>query len=140
MQSLLLMILYRRRYVAQREQARMQHFGQPEIPAIMIDDLPSTPPTITRDITSPYQTPVHRGREGDMSVSLTPGLTSADISFAVDTPSRPLQRRQRTSDISMLSIDASSRYVLRGGLGLESILTSSPEQARWFDLEGFAFG
>ena len=28
-QSLLLMILYRRRYVAQREQARMQHFGQP---------------------------------------------------------------------------------------------------------------
>ncbi|KAI0822128.1 Ion transport protein-domain-containing protein [Trametes gibbosa] len=112
-QSLLLMILYRRRYVAQREQARMQEMGmtQTAIPAIVVDDFPATPPMITRDITSPGQTPIYRFGGGDTPSAISPSiLQSPDVSFSADTPSRPmLQRRQRTSDISMLSIDMSSR-------------------------------
>ncbi|KAK7696443.1 hypothetical protein QCA50_001100 [Cerrena zonata] len=50
-QSLLLMILHRRRYLRRKEEMRMQ---DQDIPAIIVDDTPSTPPPlITRDITSP---------------------------------------------------------------------------------------
>ncbi|EIW52938.1 uncharacterized protein TRAVEDRAFT_155754 [Trametes versicolor FP-101664 SS1] len=118
-QSLLLMILYRRRYLAQREQARMEHYGlvQSDIPAIVVDDFPATPPMITRDITSPGQTPIHRFG-GAETPTISPGAFqspelsfSADmLSFEPDTPSRrTLQRRQRTSDVTMLSIDMGSR-------------------------------
>ena len=67
---------------------------------------------MTRDITSPYQTPIHRSRDGiDTPVAITPAtLHSPDMSFVLETPSRPLQRRtQRLSDISMLSTDLSGR-------------------------------
>ncbi|KAI0667461.1 Ion transport protein-domain-containing protein [Trametes maxima] len=131
-QSLLLMILYRRRYLAQREQARMQQMGiiQTDIPAIIVDDFPTTPPTITRDITSPGQTPVHRFVDSDTPSAITPGiLQSPDMSFAVDTPSRRmLQRRQRTSDVSMLSIDMSSRS------GDEDDIMSSMQNSMWQDM------
>ena len=83
-----------------------------EIPAIIVDDFPATPPTMTRDITSPYQTPIHRSRDGiDTPIAITPAvLQSPDVSFALETPSRPLQRRtQRLSDVSMLSTDMSGR-------------------------------
>ncbi len=124
-QSLLLMILYRRRYLAEREHARMgqsggqyllfpshhalAHLLTADIPAIIVDDFPATPPMTTRDITSPYQTPMQRSMDGDRPVLMPGILQSPDVSFAVDTPSRPLQRRHRTSDVSMLSIDMSSR-------------------------------
>ncbi|KAI8976389.1 Ion transport protein-domain-containing protein [Trametes punicea] len=109
-QSLLLMILYRRRYLAQREQARLQQMGvaRSDIPAIVVDDSPATPPVTTRDITSPGQTPVHRFGSMDTPSAISPGiLQSPDVSFVTDTPSR-LQRRQRMSDSSVLSIDMSS--------------------------------
>ncbi len=75
---------------------------------------------ITRDITSPGQTPVHRfgGAETPAispSILQSPELsfTPDMLSFGPDTPSRRmLQRRQRTSDVSMLSIDMSSRCVV----------------------------
>ncbi|KAH9939624.1 Ion transport protein-domain-containing protein [Epithele typhae] len=136
-QSLLLMILYRRRYVAQRDQARMQYFEQPGVPAIMIDDTPATPPLTTRDITSPFQTPVHRATDMGTPMSMTPGLTSADISLTVDTPSRPLQRRQRTSDASMLSIDAGSRLdgsMLRDSRASDDDFMSSMNGSMWNDM------
>lgn len=78
-----------------------------DIPAInIVDDFPTTPPMITRDITSPYQTPLHRSMDSDRSVIISPGvLQSPDMSFGTEIPTRPLQRRQRTSDVSMLSID-----------------------------------
>ncbi|CDO68509.1 hypothetical protein BN946_scf184998.g6 [Trametes cinnabarina] len=111
-QSLLLMILYRRRYLAQREQVRMQQMGmsQSDIPAIVVDDFPATPPMTTRDITSPGQTPVRRFGDADTPSAFSPGiLQSPDVSFAVDTPSRrALQRRQRTSEASAWSMDLSS--------------------------------
>ncbi|KAH9849175.1 Ion transport protein-domain-containing protein [Lenzites betulinus] len=141
-QSLLLMILYRRRYVAQREQARMQDMGmvQTDIPAIIVDDFPATPPMITRDITSPGQTPIHRFGDGDTSSAMSPGiLQSPDLSFGVDTPSRRmLQRRQRTSDISMLSIDMSGR--LDGSMSRESRsgdeddMLSEMQHSMWNDM------
>ena len=93
-----------------------------DIPEIIVDDFPATPPTITRDITSPGQTPIHRFGDSDTPTAFSPNiLQSPDVSFVPDTPSRhrPLQRRQRTSDVSMLSIDMSSRYVDRGQLKLQ---------------------
>ncbi|TBU26428.1 Ion transport protein-domain-containing protein [Dichomitus squalens] len=139
-QSLLLMILYRRRYLAQREQARMGAMGGPDIPAIIVDDFPTTPPMMTRDITSPYQTPIHRSLDGnDTPMAITPGiLQSPDVSYVLDTPSRPLQRRQRTSDVSMLSIDMSSR--LEGSIYRESRagddddVLSSMQNSMWQDM------
>ncbi|KAI0331568.1 hypothetical protein GY45DRAFT_1248483 [Cubamyces sp. BRFM 1775] len=142
-QSLLLMILYRRRYLAHREQARMQQLGmvQSDIPEIVVDDFPATPPTITRDITSPGQTPIHRFGDSDTPTAFSPNiLQSPDISFVPDTPSRhrPLQRRQRTSDVSMLSIDMSSR--LDGSMSRESRsgdeddLISSMQNSVWKDM------
>ncbi|KAM5541612.1 hypothetical protein V8D89_004802 [Ganoderma adspersum] len=140
-QSLLLMILYRRRYIAQREQARMRLMGGPDIPAIIVDDFPTTPPTMTRDITSPYQTPIHRSRDGiDTPVAITPAvLQSPDVSFALETPSRPLQRRtQRLSDVSMLSTDMSGRLdnsmYRESRSGDEDDIMSSTQNSMWQDM------
>ncbi|RPD56855.1 hypothetical protein L226DRAFT_468999 [Lentinus tigrinus ALCF2SS1-7] len=137
-QSLLLMILYRRRYLAERERAQMAEMGQSDIPAIIVDDFPATPPMTTRDITSPYQTPVHPSVDRDRPVLMPGALQSPDVSFAVETPSRPLQRRQRTSDVSMLSIDMSSR--LDGSMyrdsraGDDDEILSSMQNSMWQDM------
>lgn len=86
---------------------------------------------ITRDITSPGQTPVHRFG-GAETPTISPGaLQSPELSFSADmlsfepdTPSRrTLQRRQRTSDVTMLSIDMGSRCVLTLTYVLNSALT-----------------
>ncbi|GJE94122.1 Ion transport protein-domain-containing protein [Phanerochaete sordida] len=110
-QSLLLMISHRRRYLAMKEQARLQKFVQEGLPDIVVDaGEPVTPPSTTRDITSPGQhtshymgpdtpTPAYRGH-------------SPELSLAFETPSGSvLQRsRRRVSDVSMLSIgDAGTR-------------------------------
>ncbi|KAL7278048.1 hypothetical protein ACG7TL_008012 [Trametes sanguinea] len=142
-QSLLLMILYRRRYLAQREQARMQHLGivQSDIPAIIVDDFPATPPMSTRDITSPGQTPVHRFGDSDTPSAFSPGnLQSPDVSFAIDTPSRcALQRRQRTSDVSAWSVDLSSSRLdasmsRESRVGDEDDVMSSMQNSMWKDM------
>lgn len=108
-----------------------------DIPAIVVDAFPATPPMTTRDITSPYQTPVNRSMEYDRNIPMviTPGiLQSPDVSFAMDTPSRPLQRRHRTSDVSMLSIDMSSRHVIvlvdTGSLADEAIFRLDGSMSR----------
>ncbi|OBZ73074.1 Calcium-channel protein cch1 [Grifola frondosa] len=114
-QSLLLMILYRRRYLAQREQARLQQIRQQDIPAIVVESLPTTPVAFTRDITSPGQETIRRFADIDSPLS-SGNNQSPDMSFGLDSPSHSaLQRRQRTSDLSMLSIDMSnspSRVIL----------------------------
>ncbi|KAI0776961.1 Ion transport protein-domain-containing protein [Trametes elegans] len=142
-QSLLLMILYRRRYLAQREQARMHQMGmvQSDIPAIIVDDFPATPPMMTRDITSPAQTPVHHFRDADTPPAFSPGIVqSPDVSYATDSPSRnTLQRRPRTSDVSMLSIDMTSSR-LDGSMsrdsrsGDEDDFLSSMQNSMWNDM------
>lgn len=128
-QSLLLMISHRRRYLAMKEQMRMQNFAQqgkstflyslfrlvltatpPGLPDIVVDaGEPVTPPFTTRDITSPGQ---HTSPFMDPE---TPSPIyrghSPEHSLSFETPSRStLQRTRRVSDVSMLSIgDAGTR-------------------------------
>ncbi|KAI0919913.1 hypothetical protein AcV5_001858 [Taiwanofungus camphoratus] len=107
-QSLLLMISYRRRFLAQREQSRLMKMRQQDIPAIVVDSLPTTPPSSTRDITSPGRdTLLRRYAESD---SPSMGQQSPDFSYILDSPLRPsLQRSRRTSDVSTLSIDMGAK-------------------------------
>ncbi|KAI0698022.1 Ion transport protein-domain-containing protein [Cytidiella melzeri] len=97
-QSLLLMISQRRRYLAMREKARVQRQMEDGVPDIVVSPgEPVTPPTSTRDITSPLtgylDTPRGQG-----------SVLSPDATFVVDTPSRSgLQRSKRISEFSMLS-------------------------------------
>ena len=57
-----------------------------DIPAIIVDDFPTTPPMMTRDITSPYQTPIHRSLDGnDTPMAIMPGiLQSPDVLYTLD--------------------------------------------------------
>ena len=93
------MILHRRRYVRRKEEMRMAERG---IPAIIVDDTPSTPPPIiTRDITSPRQDAV-----SDYDSPSPRRLHSPELSFVGDAQSGAgLHRSRRISDISMLSTD-----------------------------------
>ncbi|KAG1893620.1 Ion transport protein-domain-containing protein [Suillus fuscotomentosus] len=106
--SLLKMISLRRRYLAKRE---MTLSAQRDIPAIQVDPAPSTPPPLTRDITSPRS---DRGRLDNSPSSPTPSprtlgpspeLNAWDHSFRSS-----LQRSRRTSDVSMLSADMGHGY------------------------------
>ncbi|KAI0069618.1 hypothetical protein K474DRAFT_1063693 [Panus rudis PR-1116 ss-1] len=102
-QSPLLMISHRRRYLAslrkeRMRQGRLQEEGN--IPAIIVDNPPSTPPPqMTPDITSRGQ---DRSPEMD-SASRRPSLYSPEVSFALDSQgASSLHRSRRISDISML--------------------------------------
>ncbi|KAH9931746.1 Ion transport protein-domain-containing protein [Amylocystis lapponica] len=137
-QSLLLMISYRRRFLRHREEARLRQLGEQDIPAIVVDSFPTTPPMITRDITSPGQDTTIRQFADSDSPTRALGGQSSDLSFAFDSPlSRPaLQRSRRTSDISMLSIetspklDVSSRDSRYGDDDPDSIM-SSMQNSMW---------
>ena len=109
--SLLKTIYYRRRYRAQREAAQRKTMYDADIPAIIVDELP-TPPPSTRDITT-----ASRDSMGFFNPNSTPPSPSPhqtpDMSFALETPSRRgrgLQRHRRVSDSSMLSTDLGYEY------------------------------
>ncbi|KII90373.1 hypothetical protein PLICRDRAFT_173801 [Plicaturopsis crispa FD-325 SS-3] len=103
--SLLRMITLRRRFLAHRDRVRMSN---QDIPAIVVDSLPTTPPPLsTLDIASASRD----SNYGSPSPS-SPGTAwrSPDASFGMDLSSRGLQRARRTSDISMLSGDLGNRF------------------------------
>jgi hypothetical protein len=122
--SLLKMISLRRRLLAEQEMGLNAQIGKlpssasfrvddsigiADIPAIHVDAAPSTPPPLTRDITSPHS---HQGRSDYRSPSpsplprtLSPELTVLENSFRSS-----LQRSRRTSDVSMLSVDMGHGY------------------------------
>ncbi|TFY58902.1 hypothetical protein EVJ58_g6125 [Rhodofomes roseus] len=103
-QSLLLMISYRRRYLAMRDEIRRQKMVDQEIPAIVVGDLLATPPLMTRDITSPgRRSSIDRVVEPESPMSPTFGDRFPDYTLTPESPSRSYSRR-RVSDISMLSL------------------------------------
>ncbi|THH14934.1 hypothetical protein EW146_g5467 [Bondarzewia mesenterica] len=110
--SYLKCITYRRRFLAQRDSARREKEAR-EIPAIIVDDFPSTPPQSTRDIAS------HRLPPSPFSDSESPSHSAGegprdpfDLSISGGSPrSSTLQRARRTSDVSMLSTDLGLRYM-----------------------------
>lgn len=117
-QSLLLMISQRRRYLAMREQARVQRLMQEGVPDIVVSGgEPMTPPSSTRDITSPLT-----GYMGPDTPRARNSILSPEISFGSDTPSRTgLQRSKRVSDGSMLTaLDMGTRISFDGSISRES--------------------
>ena len=109
--SLLKAIYYRRQFRAQREAAQRKTMYDADIPAIIVDELP-TPPPSTRDITT-----ADRDSMGFFNANSTPPSPSPhqspEMSFALETPSRRgrgLQRHRRVSDSSMLSTDLEYEY------------------------------
>lgn len=122
--SLLRSITARRRFLAYRAQQqakRMENQGRrssfsispctylsTEIPSIVVDGLPETPPTSTRDISSAgYDSPSPSGTPWQSTPPPHHRSSSAglDFSLALDTsPGAGLQRSsRRISDISLLS-------------------------------------
>ncbi|KAI0086810.1 Ion transport protein-domain-containing protein [Irpex rosettiformis] len=104
-QSLLLMISQRRRFFALREKARLQKQMEEGLPNIVVSGgEPITPPSSTRDITSPFTGYLDTPRARNP-------VLSPDARFSLETPSRSsLQRSKRTSDISMLSAQDTIRF------------------------------
>lgn len=132
--SLLKMISLRRRYLAERE---MTLSAQRDIPAIQVDPAPSTPPPLTRDITSPRS---DHGRSDISPSSPTPSprtlapspeLNAWDHSFRSS-----LQRSRRISDVSMLSADMGHSYWRDSSLdiGDQADIMSSMQRSIWGDL------
>ncbi|KAJ7479857.1 Ion transport protein-domain-containing protein [Mycena latifolia] len=92
--SLLKTISHRRRFLRHKQEQLMA--AEPDIPSIVVDVMPATPPNTTRDIsTAGYSTPS----------SPTPQrFFTPDVSLSSSTP-RLQRSNRRTSDISMLSGD-----------------------------------
>ncbi|KAJ7112947.1 Ion transport protein-domain-containing protein [Mycena epipterygia] len=92
--SLLKTISHRRRFLRYKQQQLMAL--EPDIPSIIVDVMPATPPNTTKDISSGgYSTPS----------SPTPQrFFMPDVSLSSSTP-RLQRSSRRTSDISMLSGD-----------------------------------
>ena len=115
--SLLKTIYYRRHYRAQREEQHRKTLFDQDIPAIIVDDAPTTPPS-TRDITTAKRDSLGFFTGGSTPPSPNPdqsqfGFQSPDMSLALETPSRRgrgLQRYRRVSDSSMLSTDLGYEY------------------------------
>ncbi|KZT30145.1 hypothetical protein NEOLEDRAFT_1238275 [Neolentinus lepideus HHB14362 ss-1] len=101
--SLLRMITLRRRFVAERDRMRDLRMSQQDIPAIVVEGLPGTPP-FSRDITSPSP-----GWSPTISPSLSP-LSPVDVSFALDTTAGLQRSSRRLSDTSMLTTDTGRRH------------------------------
>ncbi|KAF9265047.1 hypothetical protein L218DRAFT_899321 [Marasmius fiardii PR-910] len=136
--SLLRTISHRRRFLAHLERKRMSMFEQSQdIPTIIVESLPETPPS-TRDISTsmydsvpPTPTPDRRFPRPD---SLS--LDISNISMIMSSPGPGLHRSSRRgSDISMLSTDLGSRYP-RDSISdedLQLVLTSM-QNSMWGDL------
>ncbi|KAF8882238.1 Ion transport protein-domain-containing protein [Infundibulicybe gibba] len=129
--SLLKTISCRRRFLVAREKRRTMRFEQQEIPSIVVDSLPETPPGSTRDIS----TGTFDGTFA--SPSLEQRYSTPDVSLVPDISGARLQRSsRRISDISMLSTDIgykSQRSSISGEEDPQNIL-SSLQNSVWGDL------
>ncbi|KAL5522184.1 CCH1 [Sanghuangporus sanghuang] len=112
--SLLKTIYYRRQFRTMMEEKRRQQMFEQDIPAIIVEDMPSTPPISTRDITLANRDSMGFFNEpSSPSPSLPSPYHSPDLSITLDSPSkrgRGLQRNRRVSDMSMLSADLGYQY------------------------------
>ncbi|KAG0695689.1 Ion transport protein-domain-containing protein [Suillus ampliporus] len=132
--SLLKMISLRRRFLAERER-RLS--AQRDIPAIHVDSAPSTPPPLTRDITSPRS---DHGRADHSPSSPTPSprtlCPSPELGVLDHSFRSSLQRSRRTSDVSMLSADMGHSYWRDSSLdiGDQADIVSSMQRSIWGEI------
>lgn len=97
--SLLKAISERKKFLEYREQKRAARLEQ-EIPSIVVEDMPETPPLSSRDIAS-------ASFESPSQISPVPRHSHHDVSLSMDIPTGSrLQRSRRASDYSMFSADS----------------------------------
>lgn len=101
--SLLKMLAVRRKYLAERAQAKMA-----DVPSIVVEVMPSTPPSSSRDISSAFYdfSPSSSAFGSPMTEHR---YSTSELSFAVDGISRLQRSPRRSSDVSMLSTDLGAR-------------------------------
>ncbi|KAH9475037.1 Calcium-channel protein cch1 [Psilocybe cubensis] len=104
--SLLKTISYRRRFLAHLERKRAEKYEQ-DIPSIVVETMPGTPPMSSRDISSAGFGDHSFSPGSPTPVPLNPRYSHADYSLAMDTSSGPkLQRSSRRgSDYSTFTAD-----------------------------------
>ncbi|PFH47046.1 hypothetical protein AMATHDRAFT_77384 [Amanita thiersii Skay4041] len=102
--SLLEAYTVRRRYLAMREQLTRST----EIPSIIVDVMPGTPPQSSRDISSALYDSAPNSANSTPSVNRRYS-TAPDVSFALEDAPRLYRSPRRTSDFSMLSADLGYR-------------------------------
>jgi len=132
--SLLKMISHRRRFLAQRKQSRMEFMQQRDIPAIVVDTTPATPPPTTRDITSARGDGTTKTPE--YSSPSPSGYYSSDLSLG-ELNRTSLQRSRRMSDMSMLSTDLGNKYLRDSSLLTNEDphnVISSMQNSMWGDM------
>lgn len=126
--SLLKAISERKKFLEYREQKRAARLGQ-EIPSIVVEDMPETPPLSSRDIASAsFESP-------SQTFSAVPRLSHHDVSFSMDIPTGSrLQRSRRPSDYSMFSAD--SFRSARSSMAEEDPqdIVNSMQNSMWGDL------
>ncbi|KAL1701237.1 Ion transport protein-domain-containing protein [Schizophyllum commune] len=129
--SLLKTITYRRRFLAHKRQLQAQRYSQQDIPSIVVDTLPTTPPSSSRDIASALQdtpgspSPSQRRATPDVSLALEggPGLQ------------RSRGGPRRTSDTSFLSGDLG--YLTRDSVSVDEDpqgVISAMQNSMWGDM------
>jgi hypothetical protein len=105
-----------------------------DIPAIVVNATPSTPPPTTRDITSARGDGTARTPE--YSSPSPSGYYSPDLSLG-ESNRTSLQRSRRTSDMSMLSTDLGNKHLRDSSLSTNedphSVL-SSMQNSMWGDM------
>ncbi|KAH7886746.1 Ion transport protein-domain-containing protein, partial [Phlebopus sp. FC_14] len=110
--SLMRMSSLRREFLLKQRKAphmqRSKMLMRADIPTIVVNSTPATPPPLSRDITSPYSDPGKERLSQDSS-SATPSprvpLHSPQLSVNDNSFRGGAQRKRKSSDISMLSTD-----------------------------------
>ena len=129
--SLLKTIYYRRKFLAAREERiRLSKIEQQGIlhsftrdtpltmsligiPAIVVEDMPSTPLLSTRDITQANRDSMGYFGDSPSPLNSPSPYQSPEFSLQSESPSRPsrgLRRNRRVSDMTMLSTDLGYQY------------------------------
>ncbi|KAJ6602707.1 Ion transport protein-domain-containing protein [Mycena vulgaris] len=124
--SLLKTISHRRRFLRYKQQQLMA--SESDIPSIVVDVMPATPPNTTKDIsTAGYSTPS----------SPTPQrFFTPDVSLSSSTPRLQRSANRRTSDISMLSGDISGYKSRESSISIEDPqqILNAMQNSVWGDL------
>ncbi|KAJ7661709.1 Ion transport protein-domain-containing protein [Mycena rosella] len=126
--SLLKTISHRRRFLRYKQQQLLA--SEPDIPSIIVDVMPATPPNTTRDIASGgYSTPS----------SPTPQrFFTPDVSLSLSSSTPRLHRsaNRRTSDISMLSGDISGYKSRESSVSIDDPqqILNAMQNSVWGDL------
>jgi len=124
--SLLKTISHRRRFLRYKQQQLM---ASEDIPSIVVDVMPATPPNTTRDIST-------AGYTSTPSSPTPQRFFAPDVSLSSSTPRLQRSANRRTSDISMLSGDISAYKSRESSISIDDPqqILQAMQNSVWGDL------